>query len=217
MSSPVLNLARSPFLNRRSVKRFCLVLWVFGLVLLALNVTSYLRNRSDSTDLRSRLRALNDEIAAVDQDVLRLQVTIRELGPEEQNSRVLFLNQQIAERTFRWGELFDELGEILPQGVRLRSLDPRSPRQGPRSARNDATSARRRVALSISGIAKTETAIYELVDALFAHPHFFGPDLKNERRQDSGNISFALSVGYLPGRNARNDQQGTEPAAGGAS
>ena len=196
MSSPILNLARSPFLNRRLVERFCLVFWVLGVVLTALNVSSYLRNRSDSTDLRSRLRAMDHEIAAIDEDVARLQATIRELGPEEQNSRVLYLNQQIAERTFPWGELFDELGEILPQGVRLRNLFPESLRRQSRVARDDGTGARRSVALSITGIAKTETAIYEFVDALFAHPHFFAPDLKRDRRQESGDFSFVLSVGY---------------------
>ena len=217
MSSPILNLARSPFLNRRLVERFCLVFWVLGLVLIALNVSSYLRNRSDSTDLRSRLRALDGEIAAVGEEVDGLQATIRELGPEEQNSRVRFLNQQIAERTFPWGELFDELGQILPQGVRLRNLYPKSARRRPTDARDDGTGARGRVALSITGVAKTETAIYELVDALFAHPHFSAPDLKNDRRQDSGSFTFALSVGYQPIRDVRSDEQLTEPAGGGAS
>jgi Tfp pilus assembly protein PilN len=196
VSSPILNLARSPFLNRRLVERFCLVLWVLGVVLIALNVSSYLRNRSDSTDLRSRLRAMDHEIAAVGEDVAGLQATIRELGPEEQNSRVLYLNQQIAERTFPWGELFDELGEILPRGVRLRNLLPESLRRGSRVARDAGDGAQRSVALSITGIAKTEAAIYELVDALFAHPHFSAPDLKRDRRQDSGDYSFVLSVGY---------------------
>ncbi len=177
MSSRVLNLARSPFLNRRLVERFCLVFWVLGAVLIALNVSSYLRNRSDSTDLRSRLRALNAEIAVVGEDVASLHATIRELGPEEQNSRVRFLNQQIAERTFPWGELFDELGQILPQGVRLRNLYPEIARKAPRNARDEGAGARRRVALSITGIAKTDKALYELVDALFAHPNFSAPDL----------------------------------------
>ena len=109
-----------------------------------------------------------------------------------------FLNQQIAERTCPWGELFDELGQILPAGVRLRSLDPRSAKREPRTASDEDAGARRRVALSISGVAKTETAIYKLVDALFAHPHFSAPDLKNDRRQDDRSFTFALTVRYQP-------------------
>ena len=109
---------------------------------------------------------------------------------------MLYLNQQIGERTFPWGELFDELGEILPRGVRLRNLLPESLRKGSRAARDAGAGAQPSVALSITGIAKTEAAIYELVDALFAHPHFSAPDLKRDRRQDSGDFSFVLSVRY---------------------
>ena len=200
MTGPLLNLSRSPFLNRRPVRRFCLVLWLLGIVLVTLNVTSYLRNRSGSTDLRAQLRGLQAEIESVGGEIEGLQATLVELGPERQNSRVMFLNERIAERTFPWGELFDDLGEVLPRKVRLRNLNPKVDAAGSgRNAPLDGEPARRRVSLALQGVAKSDNAVYDLLDALFAHPSFTSPELNNERRQDSSQISFVIHVVYLPG------------------
>ena len=147
--SPVnLNLALDPFLNRGPVRRFQIVLWLLGAILLALNVDSYLQNRRDSTELRERLQGIDRQIEDESEAIVDLQDTLRELGPQEQNSRVDYLNQQIAERTFPWGELFDDLGAILPRAVRLRSVTPKVDRRsrGPRASGVKA-SDRRRVGL----------------------------------------------------------------------
>ena len=196
--SPVnLNLAGDPFLNRRPVKRFQIVFWLLGAILLALNVDSYLQNRGDSTEFREQLQSLDAQIEGESEATVALQNTLRELGPQEQNSRVYFLNQQIAERTFPWGELFDDLGKILPRAVRLRSVNPRVDRhrRGPRASRIEDDD---NVGLSITGIARREEALYSLVDQFFAHSRFGDPDLNSERTLDNGHLSFSLTVTYLP-------------------
>ena len=199
MSPANLNLAEDPFLNRRPVQRLRMALWILGLVLLAVNVNLYMENRVKTTEERSRLRALEDEIERESEAIVELQDTLRELGPQEQNSAVVFLNQRIGERTFPWGELFDTLGEVLPAAVRLRSLNPKvggqSPSRGVPEVRDETQDL---VGLSITGIAKTDEALYQLVDAFFAHPRFERPKLSYERSQGAGNLSFALNVDYLP-------------------
>ena len=213
--SPVnLNLARDPFLNRGPVKRFQIVLWLLGAILLALNVNSYLQNRRDSTELRERLQGIDRQIEHESEAIVELQDTLRALGPQEQNSRVDFLNQRIAERTFPWGELFDDLGKVLPKPVRLRSVNPKVDRRsrGARASRvKDGDN--RRVSLAITGVAKREEALYLLVDRFFAHPRFSDPDLNSERTLENGQLSFVLGVTYLP----RARKAGSENPGDGAS
>lgn len=204
--SPVnLNLAGDPFLNRRPVERFQIVFWLLGAILLALNVNSYLQNRRNSTEFRERLQILDAQIEGESEATVELQNTLRELGPQEQNSRVYFLNQRIAERTFPWGELFDDLGKILPPAVRLRSVNPRVDRQsrGPRSARVEDDES---VGLAITGIAKREEGLYRLVDRFFVHSRFGDPDLNSERTLDNGQLSFTLTVTYLPQERSAGEQ-----------
>ncbi len=214
MSQVNLNLARDPFLNRGPVRRFQIVLWLLGAILLALNVDSYLQNRRDSTELRERLQGIDRRIEQESEAIVDLQDTLRELGPQEQNSRVDYLNQQIAERTFPWGELFDDLGKILPKAVRLRSVTPKVDRRsrGPRAS-GVKDGDERRVSLAITGIAKREEALYLLVDRFFAHPRFADPDLNSERTLENGHLSFVLGVTYLP----REWQNGNETSDDGTS
>ena len=193
-----LNLARDPFLNRRPVERLRRVLWGAGLVLLALNGSFYLDNRRDSTVLRGELRAAVAEIDSESEAILELRQTLSELGPQDQNSKVAFLNQRIAERTFPWGELFDNLGEILPENVRLRSLSPKVDRRTSRGRRATDDGSSRSVGLAISGAARTDDSLYELIDAFFRHPAFETPKLAHQRNQAGGNVTFSMNVNYLP-------------------
>lgn len=197
MSSARPNLAEDPFLNRTPVERFRLALWLLGAVLLALNVSSYLQQRADSTELRARSRLLEEEIDRRSDTVVALQETLLALGPQEQNSTVRFLNRRIAERTFPWGELFDNLGEILPSRVRLRSLTPRVGGRATRRGARAVDDPRGVVELAITGIAGSDDALYRLLDAFFEHPRFEDPKLGHQRSDDGGAQVFSLDVTYL--------------------
>ena len=93
-----------------------------------LNVALWLGYRRDSTDLRQRLADVRSRAETVSAEVVDLSKGLDRL--EALNEQVEFLNERIAERTFPWSLLFERLGEILPLGVRLKSLNP-SVRAGP--------------------------------------------------------------------------------------
>jgi hypothetical protein len=61
----------------------------------------------------------------------------------------------------------------------------------------DGSALPRRVTLTMGGAARDSEALYEFVDALFAHPAFERPDLENEREREE--VEFSLSAVYLPG------------------
>ena len=114
------------------------------------------------------------------------------------NERVGYLNRRIAERTFPWGRLFDELAEVLPQGVRLTGLsrlsiaDRGDPRQGRRKSEPEAAPG---FALRLQGFAETTDDLLRLVDALFRAPSFKDVDLTSESQEAEG-VRFEIGVNY---------------------
>ena len=209
-SEPVaaLNLARRPLVNRRPLQRVVAALWSAAVLVLLVDAVLLIRHLTSSSAGNERLvgldRQLEQEVASLQQ----LERALREFDLKEQNRQVEFLNQKIAQRTFPWSQLFEQLGGVLPEGVRLQSLRPaiaedeeaeEAPRASPPPREREPLPSQptRWVQLQIAGEAETDEAILELVDALFRHPAFSLPNLRNESQDRSG-YRFNLSVRYLP-------------------
>jgi len=213
MSSVLPNLARRPFVNARPVARIALLLAAAGALLLVLNLALYVgysrTRRANTTHLVEVEQRIAAEAARV--QAASAALTAADLG--RQNALVDYLNHRIEERTFAWSVLFDRLATLLPGEVRLVNLAPRfvdRDDDGRRAgSRRGGTEPEGRVGLSMQGSARDGDAILRLVDALFADPAFEDPNLNQEARQQ-GEISFTLSVTYLPqvaevGRDAGDD------------
>ncbi|HVS63009.1 MAG TPA: hypothetical protein VMT85_05820 [Thermoanaerobaculia bacterium] len=198
MSSALeLNLSRSPFVNRRPVRRLTMALWVAASVLLVVNVLLIWSHRSGSVEGRAELARVR---AAAAREVELGRLLRDELGSlrlSDQNAHVDFLNQRIAQRAFPWSRLFDQLVEVLPRGVRLRSLFPGIGAEESRRSRSRRTVLDARVRLSISAQAEDGEAMLELIDRLFAHPAFDRPNLIRETG-DGSTVGFQLDVLYQP-------------------
>jgi Tfp pilus assembly protein PilN len=201
MSAVLPNLARRPFVNSRPVARIALLLALAGALLLVLNLAlyaDYSRTRRANT---THLVEVEQRIATEASRVRAASSALTDADLGRQNSLVEYLNHRIEERTFAWSVLFDRLATLLPGEVRLVTLAPRfvdPENQGPRTARRRGEAEPvRRVELSMQGAASDGDAILRLVDALFADPAFENPNLNQEARQQ-GEISFTLSVTYLP-------------------
>ena len=192
-----LNLAARPFANERPVRRTTLLIWILALMLLAVNVFLYQRHlsaqqeqRQALTDLEERIEAEQAAIEARERELLELQI-------ERQNEEVVFLNEQIAWRTFSWSRLFDRLEEVLPNNVELQRVSPKILKERRRGHRRDSR-LKDLVAIDLRGSARTTDEILELVDNLFAHPVFTLPNLMGESERDDGSLEFNLEVLYLP-------------------
>lgn len=198
MARPALNLARRPFLNRRPVWRVALLLAVLAGAVWLVDLVLYGRSLMASRTLGQR----RDEVRRWVQeeqgkfDAVLGTSEFRGLG--EYNRTVQQLNELIAERTFPWGRLFDQLSEVLPPGVRLQRLSPARERQGAQRRRNPETGVDgdRAVQLSIDGVAQSDEALYTFVDALFAAPAFETPVLDQESQEALGR-TFTVQVQYL--------------------
>jgi Tfp pilus assembly protein PilN len=194
-----LNLARRPFVNTRPVTRVALFLWIGGVLLLALNVGlfwSYLRS---SEQERSALADAEAATERARRAVLQLDDRLAGLNLDKQNREVAYLNRKIAERVFSWSLLFDRLSEVLPDGVRVVHLTPQG--LGGREVSPSGTPLRqekRDVTIVMGGDAKSNEALLQFIDRLFAHHSFSEPDLMHQDRTDDGLIHFEAKVQYLP-------------------
>jgi Tfp pilus assembly protein PilN len=197
-----LNLASRPFVNTRPVTRVSILLWVLGLLLLLGNASLFWSYLSGSAEKRAELGRLEQEIQRQNQTVTQLEQRLASLDLEQQNRKVRYLNRKIAERTFSWSLLFDRLAEVLPNDVRLTRLAPKPlgrqddkrPEEEPEESLDD------RVLLVINGKSKSDEALLDFVDRLFAHSSFEEPDLPREAREEGDDqVEFDVRVTYIPG------------------
>ncbi|HVS02971.1 MAG TPA: hypothetical protein VMT16_09390 [Thermoanaerobaculia bacterium] len=195
MTARPVNLARRPFANTRPIVRVTLLLWVVGGLLATFNGVLYWRSLFGLEARKGQLVTVRREVAEERQRIAAAEAALAEMSLRSQNARAEFLNQRIAERTFPWSRLFDQLADVLPLRVRLFRLTPESfERQ--RSTRGDRM--RQRVRLQMTGVAENDEALLELLDSMFAHPAFEDPFLPREVRQPNRSLEFQLGVYYLP-------------------
>jgi hypothetical protein len=205
------NLAARPFANERPVKRTTLIVWILALTLLAINIFVYQRHLSAHYDQRQAVRDLQEQIGAEERAIRQREADLAALELGQQNEKVVFLNGQIARRTFSWSHLFDRLEEVLPANVDLHRVSPRILKQRPRDRRLSEHDIDGLMAIEMGGDAQTVEEVLELVDRLFEHESFTLPNLMGERQRDDGRYDFSLTVLYLP---AAAEQEGPGVATG---
>jgi Tfp pilus assembly protein PilN len=201
MKQAEMNLASRPFANEQPVIRSSVLLWILGLALLVLNITLYYRHIEGKGELQELLRETDERLIEETDSIERLRGELGQLDLERQNEQVTFLNAQIALRIFSWSALFDRLAEVVPAAIQMKGISPNivaAEDADPRGRRGD--SSAEIVKVDLQGTTRSPEAVLELVDALFAHPSFFDPDLTRESFADGQDNSFSLSVFYLPGR-----------------
>jgi hypothetical protein len=211
VSARFLDLATRPFANVRPLRRVAIALWVLGVGLAIANTQLYLRSFSGLESTQNDLAKIQQQISELEDSVESTTTALRAMDLGTQNEQVQFLNERIAERTFGWGRLFDRLGEVLPDQVRLTRLSPKvmgGEESGRRRARNTPRSQPsadpNRVHLQMTGTAEGDEALLDFIDRLYDDPAFASPSLASESRDLGIQRTFTLSVSYLPhsGRDA---------------
>jgi Tfp pilus assembly protein PilN len=196
-----LDLAARPFVNRRPVVRLALLLWLAGGALLAGNLWLYWDFLAGRGDVHARRLEVEEAIAIEERRISGLTGELAGYDLEAQNEQVAYLNQRIDQRRFSWSRLFDELAELLPRDVRIQSLTPGSSDSGGSraAARRSADAVDDgRVLLRIEAEARSDEAIFELVDALFADRDFERPNLIQQAAAEGGLVRFSLDTIYRP-------------------
>jgi type IV pilus assembly protein PilN len=120
-----LNLSTSPLESNR---RFALSAGVIGTIaivaLLFLSYRTYSVWKSDK-ELRARQDALGVQIARLQQQRQNLSGFFENSQTVQRRQRAAYLNSLIQQRAFPWIKIFMDLERILPEGVRVVSIEPK--------------------------------------------------------------------------------------------
>lgn len=120
-----LNLSTSPLeSNRRFALGATLVGTIAVLALLALSYRTYSAWRSDKV-LRTREDALELQIGRLQQQREGLSQFFENPQTVARRQRAAYLNSLIQQRAFPWIKIFMDLERILPEGVRVVSIEPK--------------------------------------------------------------------------------------------
>jgi type IV pilus assembly protein PilN len=120
-----LNLATSPLeSNRRFTVGASAIgfLALVGLVLLSWNAYSVWRG---DKVFRARQAALENGIASLQQQRQTLALFFDQPETVKRRQRAAYLNALIQQRAFPWIKIFMDLERILPEGVRVVSIEPK--------------------------------------------------------------------------------------------
>jgi type IV pilus assembly protein PilN len=120
-----LNLSTSPLESNR---RFALGASVIGTIavvaLLVLSYRTFSAWRSDKA-LRARQDGLELQIAKLQQQRKGLSEFFENPQTVQRRQRAAYLNSLIQQRAFPWIKIFMDLERILPEGVRVVSIEPK--------------------------------------------------------------------------------------------
>jgi Tfp pilus assembly protein PilN len=192
-----LNLARRPFANLRPLRRLAVGLWALGGVASLAAIWLFAAYLSGSVEKRGELARLEAMADDESQRIITLESELARFDLAAQNREVEYLNERIAERTFAWSGLFDDLAQVLPWDVRVLSLSPLSV-AARRAGRAPSSTLGESFALRLVGSARDGEALLTFLERLFAHPSFADPNLEQERREGGEELQFTLTVTYRP-------------------
>jgi type IV pilus assembly protein PilN len=120
-----LNLATSPLESNRRFAVGATVIGTLGvLALFALSWNAYSVWRSEKVS-RARQAALETQIAVLQQQRQSLQAFFDQPETVKRRQRAAYLNALIQQRAFPWIKIFMDLEKILPEGVRVVSIEPK--------------------------------------------------------------------------------------------
>src|SRR5215469_11613396 len=120
-----LNLATSPIeSNRRFSVAAGIVGCVGGLALLILAFQTWSIWRSDKA-MSVRQDALDTQIAQLQKQRQALSAFFENPATVQRRQRAAYLNSLIQQRAFPWIKIFMDLERILPEGVRVVSIEPK--------------------------------------------------------------------------------------------
>jgi type IV pilus assembly protein PilN len=119
-----LNLATTPLLSNRRFTVGALALGFLGLIALVVLSWNAYSAWSGEKSNRARQNALETQIAALQERRQNLSSFFDQPETVKRRQRAAYLNALIQQRAFPWIKIFTDLEQILPEGVRVVSIEP---------------------------------------------------------------------------------------------
>ena len=113
-----INLASRRYFNQRKLKLVLSSIIVCLLLILAIQVNTYLQNRQLALQYQSHIDSLQEQMRGK----LPKRLTPDELAVQRQEYKQA--ESLLQKNSFRWTDLFSRMETLLPDGVSLRSFNP---------------------------------------------------------------------------------------------
>ncbi|HEU5162349.1 MAG TPA: PilN domain-containing protein [Thermoanaerobaculia bacterium] len=179
------NLASRPYRDYRPVWAVAALLVVLTGALFAYNLQTAWRYFATTQETRAEIEDLERQIAKERERTATARQALERFDTVALRERSAFVNARIAERTFSWSKMLDDLESVVPDDVRLTRLAPNPTSDGTYS-------------IAMDCLAKTDEGMVNLIQALFASPKFDRPNPTSESVAREGLFRFSLTVEYQP-------------------
>lgn len=180
-----INLATRPYEDAREFwMRWGLVVGLLGALTLALLVLT-VRGWTDAGRDRREIARLNAQIAERDIERAQDQAVLDQPANRSTRDQSQFLNGLIQRKSFSWTRVFEDLEQVMPQGLHVVSLRPELNEQN-------------QMQLDMRVAGDTRGAAVELVHRMEGSKHFERAQLVQETQEaDRGIVASVISI-YIP-------------------
>ena len=188
---PLVNLASSPFRNRRLFWLVILLLFLvpayFGMQM----IESASRLNDDISNQKMRVKAKEIEYKQMEKPVVS-NVSIS----TDENKQLVAANELIARRAFSWSQLLSDIERSLPAGVRVlrvavNQILPQEREEAFDGSENAAT-------LTLTVIGKTNQDVTTMINRFHDTGRFKVFPLSKKTVDGTDEIEFELKVEYFP-------------------
>jgi Tfp pilus assembly protein PilN len=180
-----LNLASRPYRDYTPVYAVAIVLALITGFLMINNIQTAYRYFVNTEETRAEIARVEAQTATEIREAETLEraaagINVRALAMETE-----YINAQIAERSFSWSNLLDNMERVLPPNVRLVTMNPTFHPEGG-------------VNLAITARSKAHDGMINMLRTMLADPHFTDAFPGGIQQNDDGTYSFTLSTTYKP-------------------
>lgn len=183
-----LNLASRPYRDYTPVNLVAASMFVVMLVLAWFNIDTYIRYNVETRTTRAKIAQLEAQERREKELQAAAQTRLSSVDVKFLDEQTRFVNAKLAERSFSWSALLDELEAVLANDVRLISVSPSFDKNG-------------NIQLALSFQSKTSDGIIRTINRMHSDPQFVNPFPHNDVMIDGG-YAFDLTVGYRPPQGA---------------
>jgi len=180
-----LNLAANPYRDYRPVYAVVVVTSLLIAFLMLNNIDTYYRYVGETRNTRAKTAQLESEAAKQHRLAQAIDEKLKTIDAAALDRQTRFINAQIAERAFSWSELLDRLERIVPNDVRITSIQPSFSPNG-------------LVHLEMACEAKNADGLVATINRFNGAPQFSSPFPHSERQLEHGGYQFGLGADYRP-------------------
>ncbi len=184
-----LNLASDPFRNRTLPWTIAVAVSAVSLVALVATLAYYQKARAEADASEREVQVLRSQSAEFERQAVEIKQTI----PPEQRKTLEAAHALISRKGFSWSQLFSDLEEALPSGVRVQRINVREVAEVGDQTRAD---------LELTVLGKTATDVTGMITEMNSGGTFNAvPITENQKtgRGESG-YEWLLRVSYVQRR-----------------